>query len=106
MYKYAHISREGEEAEELSMECLEQVLRFHNKTQKCWLAQLHASSSLTVFDLLVYLILFRVNHKPKNVLHSLKHHVKEGSLNSTLIQVGYLSHCHAAICPKPILKPI
>ena len=81
------VYREGLDAEELSMECLEQILRFHNKTQKCWLSQLHAATELSVFDLLVYLILYRVNSRPKAVLTSLKHHVRGGSLTASLVQV-------------------
>ena len=67
------------------MECLEQILRFHSKTQKCWLGELHRSKELSVFDMLVYLILYRVNNKPKNVLASLKHHVKEDSLGDVQV---------------------
>ena len=72
------------------MECLEQVLRFHSKTQKCWLSQLHSSEGLSVFDILVYFILFRVSAKPRPVMNSIRHHVREGILAVSNIQVGIL----------------
>ena len=88
VFNFYNLPRDGMEAEELSMECLEQILRFHSKTQKCWLSQLHSSDSLAVFDVLVYFILYRVNTKPRPVLNSIRHHIREGSFSVNNVLVG------------------